>query len=295
MISPKLISRLALAFVVAFLSSCAGPGGSSSASKKEVPPPVTVDPPRRPTLSESSDPGTILKNYKNASVVMTGDTIGDLAGPVRHYSDSVTALKLRYVRTTANDCSGTFVRLNQYLKTRMPFYEFPSFKGEPNVRTTKDLVQYYHDKGTLVFVKDPLQSDSLIRPGSVMFYSNSGIVKPNANANNMKSLVQHVGVVTEVDLDSAGRVTRYTLFHGKNSREGIGITDDHFREVPYRSSKAWPYGWFKQAVMAIAPIVSNDSSSITAVTERRDRIIATRLEKAKADSAAQANAPAETK
>ena len=85
-------------------------GGCDGAPVTTPPPPPPVP---KPTLSMSNNPATILDAYGGATVLTYRDSLIPLAAPVKHYSDSVTALRLRYVQSTANDCSGTFIRLNQ--------------------------------------------------------------------------------------------------------------------------------------------------------------------------------------
>ncbi|MCI4671426.1 MAG: hypothetical protein MRZ79_25010 [Bacteroidia bacterium] len=239
---------------------------SEKKTAEKLPPPPPPKP--KPTLSQKSDPAAILTAYSEKTSLMQGDSLGMLVDPIRHYADSLQSLneagKIRYVSGTKNDCSGTFVQLNQYLKTQFPDYTFAKFG--PNLRDTRSLVQYYHNLGKLIFIENPQESDSLIRPGAAMFYVKSGLGgKQVITPENMKSLVQHVGVVTEVVMDSTGRVESYALFHGQNSRTGkIGVTEDHFRN-PKRAAKPYPYGWYKQQWMAVAPIAFNDSASMAAM------------------------------
>lgn len=239
-------------------------------STQVVPPPPPPPPKPKPSLSFSESPIEIIMGYTENTTLKQGDSLAKLLPPIRHYADSLQALneagKIRYVSGTINDCSGTFVQLNQYLKKQFPNYPFPKFG--PTLRDTRTLVQYYYDLDKLVFIKNAQESDSLIKPGAVMFYVRSGMGgKQVITPENMKSLVQHVGVVTHVKLDSTGRVDSYSLFHGQNSRTGkIGSTHDHFR-FPKRAAKPYPYGWYKQQWMAVAPIAFNDSASLAAIEQ----------------------------
>ena len=184
-----------------------------------------------------------------------GNQVMDLLPQIRHYADSVTALNLKYDQATANDCSGTFIRLNRYLNTFCPQEPFLTFGVG---RSTRDLVKYYYDIDQLILIKDPIASDSLLQPGTVMFYtySNRG-GKLNITRKNMQSLVNHVGIITEVEKNDAGVVTGYKLFHGRNPKRGINITNYHKREPFGKNMKPYPYGNGTQQWMAVAPIANN--------------------------------------
>lgn len=222
---------------------------------------TTPPPPPEPqgpvaTLPAGNDPIQILTNYEGSTLVCDSMEVG-LADTIRHYADSVSALGLTYNMATNNDCSGTFIRLNEWLGGICSDYRFLSFDS---VRTTRDLIKWYHDKGKLVFITDPLQSDSLIKPGAVMFYTKSGLGGNQViTAENMVSLVNHIGVIHSLETDSIDgelRITNYSLFHGRNPKRGINTTNFHKREPFGASSKPYPYGNGREQWMAVAPIVS---------------------------------------
>lgn len=270
-IFPSLSLLLGLLFSLIFTSCQPAATGSKKADSTAAMDSTQMpEPEPMPTLSNSDDPRVILANYLG-STIKCGDSIVNFVGPIRHYADSISKLNnngtgsILYNRATQDDCSGTFIKLNQYLDAMCSNYDFPRF--DKQVRSTKQLVEYYNNKEMLVFIDNPLDNDSLIKPGTVMFYANSGTDKNiPINASNMKRMVQHVGVVTEVVYDSLDRVESYALFHGHNSRtKVIGITRDHFRVPTSSRAKDYPYGWFKQRWMAAAPIVNNDSTSLAAL------------------------------
>ncbi|MEL7123080.1 MAG: hypothetical protein AAFO07_26760 [Bacteroidota bacterium] len=189
------------------------------------------------------------------TALQCGNQVVDLLPKIRHYADSVTALNLKYDQSTANDCSGTFIRMNRYLNSFCPEEPFPTFGVG---RSTRDLVKYYHDIDQLILIKDPIASDTLLQAGAVMFYTYSGRGgKLNITTKNMQSLVNHVGIITEVEKDKNGVVTGYQLFHGRNPKRGINITNYHKREPFGKNMKPYPYGNGTQQWMAVAPVANN--------------------------------------
>ncbi|NJL73957.1 MAG: hypothetical protein HC892_01800 [Saprospiraceae bacterium] len=231
---------------------------SSSTSQKNPPPSTkvtevpkgtpksesapTIETPKPPMTEEKSVPKKNKIDWSNPVAVLAGNygnlLICDkkevkLLEHILYYADSIHAKKIPYSQATANDCSGTFIRMNEYLNKFCPESSFPSFKV---VRSTRDLVKYYHDAKQLVFIKTPINSDSLIQPGAVMFYTHGGRGgKLEITPQNMQSLVNHVGVVYSVERDpTTGVVKNYLLFHGQNPKRGIGITKYHLESLMVR-------------------------------------------------------------
>jgi hypothetical protein len=228
--------------------------GVATTPKPEPPTPPVPPKPKKPEINWNNPTAVLVGNH--GTTLFCDKTEVNILKNIQHYADSVQMKKLSYSQATANDCSGTFIRLNEYLNTICPKATFPSFKV---VRSTRDLIKYYHDKKQLVFVKSPINSDSLIRPGTVMFYTHGGRGgKLEITPENMQSLVNHVGVVYSVERDEkTGVVKNYQLFHGQNPSKGIGITKYHVREPHGASSKPYPYGNGTEQWMAVAPIVNN--------------------------------------
>lgn len=228
---------------------------SAPTTKKPEPPATEEKPVAKAIKINWSNPVAVLAGNHGNNLICDKQEV-NLLEHILHYADSIHAKKIPYSQATANDCSGTFIRMNEYLNKFCPKSSFPSFKV---VRSTRDLVKYYHDAKQLIFIKTPINSDSLIQPGAVMFYTHGGRGgKLEITPENMQSLVNHVGVVYSVERDpTTGRVKNYLLFHGQNPTKGIGITKYHPREPHGTSSKPYPYGNGTEQWMAIAPIVNN--------------------------------------
>ena len=255
-------SILILFFTLVVLSNCTinSTQGSHTVASKETKPPRESNPPNGnkkeiSTLDWSNIPNVLTSG--NATTLLCGTQTVDLLPYIKNYADSITNLNLKYDQATKNDCSGTFIKMNQYLNKLCPANTFfPSFD---KVRSSSDLVAYYHQLGDLIFIEDPLKSDHLIVPGAVLFYTHrdrGGKLK--VNATNMQALVNHVGVVYEVKRDpKTGNVISYSLFHGRNPKRGINITNYHNREPFGQQYKAYPYGNGTEQWMAVAVGVHN--------------------------------------
>ena len=208
---------------------------------------------QKPTQSriETTNPATGKINSMDCS-----SNRGDLVAMIRHYADSVTALNLKYDQASANDCSGTFIRLNQYLDAICPNPYFPSFA---KARSTRDLIQYYYKQGSLKLINKPLSASEYIKPGAIMFYAKRGMGgQLKITADKLQSYVNHVGVVYETTVNKqTGVVEKYSLFHGRNPKRGIGITTYHSRQPYSNQNKPYPYGNGQEQWIAVAPILGN--------------------------------------
>ena len=125
----------------------------------------------------------------------------------------------------------------------------------------------------MIPIRDPLAQEALIRPGAILFFGRAGRSYGGADAPpdllyDPKRGIFHVGIVTEVRLDSTGRVEGYVLLHGhgRQGRTAAGRTrpeDFHNQERSYRSAgrragkgqaKLPPYGNWDQPWVAVAPV-----------------------------------------
>jgi hypothetical protein len=197
------------------------------------------------------DPARVLASGQGSYLPCGGETI-DLGPLLVRFADSLLALDLPYSHARATDCSGIFIRFNEFLGRHCPTTDFPTLA---QVRSTRDLLGYYHARQQLVLIKDPSASDSLLQPGTIMFYTHGNRGgQLRITPDNMTSLVSHVGIVYAVERDtSTGRVLRYELFHARNQQYGIDITGHHRRE-PAGAQAAYPYGNGRQQWMAAAPL-----------------------------------------
>ncbi|MDH3652091.1 MAG: hypothetical protein OEQ53_20560, partial [Saprospiraceae bacterium] len=104
------------------------------------------------------------------------------------------------------DCSGIFLRVLDSLKHRYPELEYPD---KTVTRRTVDLGKWYHSKPSFRMISNPLEMDSLIMPGSVLFYGRPGrTIAIDPTTSDLDSLHQyvaeqifHMGIVVEVEYD----------------------------------------------------------------------------------------------
>lgn len=250
-------SGIAMLFLLILSASCNSPQNSNlSKQEEDVNQEQTEEAVDSAALEANADTlteeGLVTGPKMTTSFNCSGEKM-DLFPLIQHYADSVTALNLTYDQSTANDCSGTFIRLNQFLNNFCPNDYFPSFE---KARSSRDLVQYYQEKGNLVLINDPLSADSLIKPGAIMFYTKSNRGGDlNIVPDSLQKFVNHVGVVYEVTTNDDGVVEKYSLFHGRNPKRGIGITTFHDRNPFSNQNKPYPYGNGREQWMAVAPIL----------------------------------------
>lgn len=268
--SQKLMQTLCFALLLFTFCACGGGSSntpvdqdttdSSNTTQVETAEEKKEEAPPAPKL-DLSNPVVEIMSGKSTMLECEGKEM-DLMPMIKHYADSITALwkakKIVYNSDTKDDCSGTFIKLNQYLNTFCGPADFPKFgKAIPGqegaLRDTRSLVKYYHAIGDLIFIKDPLTSDSLIKEGAVMFYTFGATpLDIDITPENMAEHVNHVGVVTKV-IPGAEHVENYELFHGRSPNSGINITNFHQRAP--RSNPTRPYGNGKERWMAVAPVV----------------------------------------
>lgn len=156
------------------------------------------------------------------------------------------------------DCSGIFFRVMNEIKTTCGNYQYPDPKKD---RSSRMIARWYHDKGNLSLVHDPMKSRELIEPGAVLFFG-----KSNAKYNkitmdllsNKKGVgeISHMGVVTEVKKDEEGKVIGYVMMHGHRPGKIAHRTHYHGVEPPRLNYPV--LGNWNQQLVAIANIMTPD-------------------------------------
>lgn len=132
------------------------------------------------------------------------------------------------------DCSGIFHQIAKKVSTWCEEYQYPL----PNeVRDSRSIAGWYHRKNTLIIIEDPLAQRNLIRPGSVMFFGQSGKKYENLipemlyakSDYSQQGIVGHIGIVTEVKKDTNGDVESYVMMHGR--RPGVTAQRSHYHSI----------------------------------------------------------------
>ncbi len=146
------------------------------------------------------------------------------------------------------DCSGIFHRVLERLRKRCRGISGPDLR----VRSSRAIAAWYAEHGNLVIVRDALDQDHLLQPGAVLFYGRRHQRSSGRSLKRVLENVAHVGIVTSVARDDAGRVVSYRLFHGRSGRKPAAITDYHTRE-PTRAQYP-PLGNGAQPWIAVAEV-----------------------------------------
>lgn len=200
-----------------------------------------------------------LPNYQASC----GDDIIDLGEPIVQIAESIQAKKIPYDSEPLSDCSGMFHRVLIALKNKCDNHDFPD---PEEIRSTRNLAEWYHNRGELILVRDPLNKADLIKPGAVLFYGKPG-VKPPAQftaedlyrevAGKPRGLINHMGVVARIDTNADGSVKEYFLFHGRSGSKPAAITQFH-----KRNGKP-PFGNGREHIVAFARILNPDTEKVS--------------------------------
>ena len=177
----------------------------------------------------------------------------DLAGPVNEIARNISADSVWYDASNPKnfaDCSGIFHRLLDSMRMRCPETSLPG----KSARSSRELALWYHRQGRLHLAADPLAFTTHIRPGAVMFYGGRGAgASKGLRVNAVARSINHVGVVTRVVRNAAGKVISYDLFHGQWVGKMASITDWHMRE-PSREEYP-PFGNGTEPWVAVATLL----------------------------------------
>ncbi|MEL6252333.1 MAG: hypothetical protein AAFR87_10025 [Bacteroidota bacterium] len=190
--------------------------------------------------------------------------IGEILSSI---ADNMEKKRLAYISSKSQDCSGIFHQLKDSLQKRLPAlaggssYQYPEYN---NIRSSRQIADWYHKNGNLLIVEDPVASRNSIRPGSVMFYGKpnkkfkdmtiESLTDKNNNYTN-NGAIMHIAVVTHVKTDEKGNVLEYTIMHGRNKR--IHASRSGSKEVQSKRTKGLPpFGNWSQQWVAVANIMT---------------------------------------
>jgi hypothetical protein len=157
---------------------------------------------------------------------------------VQGVARSFDAQRLRYSSGALQDCSGMAHRMLRKLGGRCEGVDRPAVR---KARTSRDLARWYAKRGMLTQIKRPEDADAAMVVGAIAFY-----LAPRRAARGGFDGVHHVGIVVDVERDAQGRVTRYSLFHGRRPGVPAGISTDHTR------TRSPPLGNGREQLFAVA-------------------------------------------
>lgn len=130
--------------------------------------------------------------------------------------------RIPYKPSILADCSGMAHRVLRELGSRCS-----ETKRPPVVvaRRARDLARWYEQEGLLTHIPDLEAADAALEVGALAFYLSPG--RSKGGLDN----VYHIGIVVDVERDEAGRVQRYSLFHGRRPGIVASITKWHTRDA----------------------------------------------------------------
>jgi hypothetical protein len=140
---------------------------------------------------------------------------------VRDVAERLDARNIPYRRGGLTDCSGMMHRVLRTVAGRCGNVVRPSLK---RARRAKDLARWYDRQGRLTRVDSPEDIDAALTVGSVVFF-----LAPGARSGGLDR-VHHIGMVTDIQRDNAGRIQSYAMFHGRRPGFSAGITRWHGRD-----------------------------------------------------------------
>lgn len=217
-----------------------------------------------PTPAATSEPASSaqsgnLRDFLPASQTCASSD-GDWSKQLTRFAEGLEGKNLMYTQSPPDllqDCSGIYFRMAQFAASQCGDYEFPDPK---QTRDSRSLARWYHNKGNLAIVQDPMASRNLIRPGSVMFFGRSGerysnlTIERIAGTPQKRGVITHIGVVTEVTYDDVGKVTGYVMMHGR--RPGKAAKRSHYHKVEPPKIGYPVLGNWQQQWVAIANIMT---------------------------------------
>ena len=173
------------------------------------------------------------------------------------------AKNLAYVSSLGQDCSGIYHQIKDSIQARIPAlrdpakYHYPPFSPD---RDSRQVALWYHRHNNLHIVQDALADANKIRPGSVMFYGQTEKTYNNPTIEQLTTRgvgIMHVAVVTSIETDDAGKLTAYTIMHGRNKKwpaSRTGGNCDCPKKGLHKQHVKFPFGNWNQAWVAVANI-----------------------------------------
>lgn len=177
-------------------------------------------------------------------------------------AQDLEAQKLAYVSDLGQDCSGIYHKIKDQLQRKMSElgdkskYHYPTYAED---RDSRAVAKWYHSNNNLYIVRDALADGNKIRPGTVMFYGQTDKQYNNPSIDELTTRgvgIMHIAVVTKVETDDAGKVTKYTIMHGRNTKYTASRTGgncDCGGSTAKQHAK-FPFGNWNQPWVAMANI-----------------------------------------
>ena len=177
-------------------------------------------------------------------------------------SQDLEAQQLEYRSDLGQDCSGIYHKIKDMVQRKMKElgdkskYHYPTYAED---RDSRAVAKWYHNNNNLYIVRDAKADGNKIRPGTVMFYGQTDKQYSNPSIDELTTRgvgIMHIAVVTKVEKDDAGNVTKYTIMHGRNTKYTASRTGgncDCGGSTAKQHAK-FPFGNWNQPWVAMANI-----------------------------------------
>ena len=177
-------------------------------------------------------------------------------------SQDLEAQQLEYRSDLGQDCSGIYHKVKDMVQRKMKElgdkskYHYPTYAED---RDSRAVAKWYHNNNNLYIVQDAKADGNKIRPGTVMFYGQTDKQYSNPSIDELTTRgvgIMHIAVVTKVEKDDAGNVTKYTIMHGRNTKYTASRTGgncDCGGSTAKQHAK-FPFGNWNQPWVAMANI-----------------------------------------
>lgn len=201
----------------------------------------------------SKEEAPVTSNETLPEPTNCGGDAFDLKAHLDNFSANIEAQKIMYKSQELSDCSGMFLRVCNSLRDVCSDYSFPD---PSQVKDTRLLARWYHEKGNFTMIKDARTVGSMIRPGAVMFFGQQGQTYTDLNIDKLAAQntgIEHMGTVTDVTKDEEGNVIEYTMFHGRSTGK---IAQRTKHRLNHTNPKYFPFGNWDQQLVGIGYIMT---------------------------------------
>jgi hypothetical protein len=199
---------------------------------------------------------------KPVDIATSEDATLDFSHYLRTAANEFEQRRILYRSIPLSDCSGMFHRLLQEMKDIFPDYEYPEVS---EARSSRALAQWYYNREALDIIEDAANSGHLIKPGSIMFFGQSGkkYLKPTIEQLVISGVgIQHIGTVVDVEYNEEGQLISYTMFHARGKGK-IASKTKHYLQRPGNPTLP-AYGNWRQQWVAVANIATAPEIQIAA-------------------------------
>ena len=177
-------------------------------------------------------------------------------------AQDLEAQQLEYRSDLGQDCSGIYHKVKDMVQRKMKElgdkskYHYPTYAED---RDSRAVAKWYHNNNNLYIVQDAKADGNKIRPGTVMFYGQTDKQYSNPSIDELTTRgvgIMHIAVVTKVEKDDAGNVTKYTIMHGRNTKYTASRTGGNCDcgGSTAKQHVKFPFGNWNQAWVAMANI-----------------------------------------